>query len=632
MAPKFAFMYLGMQASKPLHIKKLHTFHKDTGRLTEQYYVDMFGRQVKVPLVKKTLFHPDYKTHTGQQLGLKPGGITSTGYHKPPDMFTPGYNPYAMTLRDSFLPSTVVGVKPIIFKGVIPGITPTSMETFYQYRIQPPTFKTDIKLKPIIDITKTPAHLRKPITFHKLFPLKSMPDITAHEGHPFKKISSDDWMSRQIPDSRTLSTVVFPKPILFRSYEILGHLEFKLTPYHTTKGMGILGKITLIPSITQLKPFTKPQLPTDTKPFVRAIDSKGKQIGHEFIGEGYKTTIGKPKFIGKPDYSLPSKQIHTPGDFFEGPAKAGDLYKVSKRLVFGKPRKSIYYEQYKGETTGIPKPQKGITIRPTSDIVKRNLFHVFGYKPFLYFGVVGGKPLVEPIIKSFSGFKGKTYTLKDLTKKWEMGKVDPSEPVIKLGGTGRQQLLLKPLEVKTEQKQKIDKTIKTRMPIEEKVSESWLRQIGRFDLEEAIHSKFATPFQPTTSLITPLTFSGLSFKQPQSLIQVTPQAQIQMQPQSLKQSQMQLQSQAQAQTQAQMEAQMEAQMQIPMQSQMQFQSQVQSQVQMQTPLSQLLLGFGIPEPDERKRRITKKKKKTKRKRGYRKRVHPVGFYDWLGGM
>jgi len=37
-------------------------------------------------------------------------------------------------------------------------------------------------------------------------------------------------------------------------------------------------------------------------------------------------------------------------------------------------------------------------------------------------------------------------------------------------------------------------------------------------------------------------------------------------------------------------------------------------------------------PGETKRKKTKKKKKKKGKHGYRERVHPVGFFDWMGGM
>ena len=43
--------------------------------------------------------------------------------------------------------------------------------------------------------------------------------------------------------------------------------------------------------------------------------------------------------------------------------------------------------------------------------------------------------------------------------------------------------------------------------------------------------------------------------------------------------------------------------------------------------------FALWLPSEKPRRKKpKKKKKTKRKHGYRERVHPVGFYDWMGGV
>lgn len=461
-------------------------------------YVDVFGKRFFIP---KT-FKPIVSRTIDPALNLyripQKTGIVSQR----------GIVPYAETIPREFglvpyrggVPSTQLGFKLAIPPSFFISSFGKDISVGFVY-VKPSIVKQPTS-KPIIDFSKTPAEFRKPFSFREIIGKpKAMPDITKHVGYPFVEKPIVDEQIKQIPIDKSLSTVVHPKPVLhpmYRAYELLGFGKIKVTPYFTPTGRGLMFKTTITPIF---KPIIKPQLPTEPKPYVRAIDKTGKQIGHEFIDLSKAPIIkpDKPVTQKEIDYSLSSKQIH----YEETTRDIGDTFRTPKhlrRLIAGKEflKKGFLrdYETYKGETIGMPKETKSLVLRPTSALSKRYIMWKDIINKPIYTFLLEFK--YEPIIKSFKGFKGKTYSLKDLTKKWEMEKSDVDRDIIRLGGRTQQQLLLKKpvVETKKELKPIVKRDTEIVSPKTEKVSTEWLRKIGRLDTDLYYAASMGKPVLP----------------------------------------------------------------------------------------------------------------------------------------
>lgn len=479
-----------------------------------QRAINIFGKRIPIsrfkPLVSRTYLEPDITSYTGIPERTPDSIIftpSKTGPYYPPSQklgIEPIPKDFAIVPYKSMVPSTQIGYVPIVFHDVIsPSIFPTYQETFitnvYKPGIEPVSIK---KFETIISWKGTPRDMMKPLGYREVMGKpKAMPDIKTHTGYPFKKIEISDWMDKQIPNIKSISTKVLPKPVVYRGrYGGIGGIA--VTPFTSIRGPGIILKPWFIP-------FTKkPILPIGKpKPYVRVTDITGKQIGHEFIDITKKPIIKtKPSIKPKPDYTLKDSQIH----YEKTKIEIGDTAKtppqlrkniLGQRLLKGKgflPK----YETYKGGAIGIHKSiGKSLIIKPVTAITKRNLFLLFGTKPIIY-GMIVYKPVKQPAIKSIRGFKGKTYSLKDLTKKWEMEKpIDKN--IIYAPGTKEQILLLEKPKTYT----KPIGTIKYKSTTDlQKISIRDLKKIGRFDLEQPIVYPPGTGKLPSKVLPIPISF------------------------------------------------------------------------------------------------------------------------------
>lgn len=494
---------------------------------TRHKYVEILGRGFSYGprqfQVLKPGFEPDITSYAGIPQ-RDPMGVTFT-----PSRTGPFYPPrgavgvepiprgMALVPYQSMVPSTRVGIMPIVFKGVVPGTISVDPESFFYRALDISPFPSKVKSPvDIISWRGTPRDLMKPLGYREVMGRpKYMPDIKEHKEYPLKEIPLVDWMDTSVPSGKALSTEVFPKPMVYRG-RMIGVGGIAVTPFTGVGGPGMV-----------IKPwgflFGKDIIPSvGPKPRVRVVDTiSGKQIGHEFVDLSSRPIIPKEKPgwpKAEPDYRLSPEQIHYEissmdvGDVLKTPK---DIRKniLGKRLLEGRGFLPSY-DSYMGEAIGISKPPgTGLIVRPTTALTKRSLFLLFGFKPII-FGVVGFVPEAQPAITGIRGFKGRTFTLEDLTKKWEMEKSDMDHEIIYAKGSREQQLLLEKPVVETREVPVVKK-ISGEVELE-KVSSKDLVRIGRFDLEQPL---VFPPATDTKMGVESILISGIPLSAPSDIKQ-----------------------------------------------------------------------------------------------------------------
>jgi hypothetical protein len=485
--------------------------------LGTQKYVDVMGKRILYgrfePVVGRvrTGFEPDITGYRGLQMVKTSEPVITPIPHGwvEPMPFKPIPMDKAIVPYTSLVPSTQVGMPSIVgaYVNLVPIVEVdkiTSLKGFisgYKPGVVKKVMDTPER---IIDFKGTPKDLMKPVGYRELMGKpKYMPDLTKHLGHPLNKKTFEDWIDKKIPSVKTLSTKVSPKPVVFRAYETMGYGEIKIIPirYITKKGPTTAYKIEhRFIKTKDIKP--EPIFPKKIQPYIRMIDQTGKQIGHSFIDVNKKPIIPtkqKPIWTKKTKGYPPSEKMEFI-PFKELTPKTMEVGKLSTPKPL---RKNIFrdmiqgknvlptYKDYKGYFQKEKKPGTSLIPKPVTSLITT--------KPPTHFVFILFEPTPKPIT-SIKYPKGKTWTLKDLTKKWER-EIGKGKKYTTLGGKkgGRQQqIILEKPKIKTEPPIKPSETGKL---VNQKVSEQWLKKIGRFDIEEYIRKTMTTSKQTPTMLL-----------------------------------------------------------------------------------------------------------------------------------